>query len=122
MKPAGLARLGDRARHALDEFAVWQVDRVAGRAVGEAGRADFGPPKAKVSRPASASSRVEAKGRCGEGVVGGDADVFGAPAIFAAGRDVGIDAAVGRVAGARDAAVMDPVENPGSPSGFSASG
>ena len=72
-----------------------------------------GPPKAKVSRPASASRRVEEKGAVRGGGVGGDADVFGGPAVFAAGGEVGVDAAVGGVAGAGDAAVVDAVEDRG---------
>ena len=38
--------------------------------------------------------------------------------FFAAGRDVGVDAVVGRVAGARDAAVVDAVEDLGGVLGF----
>ena len=70
-----------------------------------------GPPKAKVSRPASACSEGGGEGCGGGGGVGGDADVFGGPAVFAAGGEVGVDAAVGGVVGAGDAAVVDAVED-----------
>ena len=57
--------------------------------------------------------RGEGSGRGGG--VGGDADIFGGPAVVAAGGEVGIDAAVGGVAGAGDAAVVDAVEERGLP-------
>ena len=114
MKPAGLA-----AGWGIEPAMPW-TSSPFGRWIGspvlpsaKQGEQISGPPKAKVSRPASASSegRGERAGR--ERVVGRDADVFGAPAVFAAGRDVGVDAVVGRIAGAGDAAVVDAVEDLG---------
>ena len=69
-----------------------------------------------MSRPASASEGRRRRG-ASEGVVGGDADVFGRPAFGAAGGEVGVDAAVGGVVGAGDAAVVDAVEDAASASG-----
>ena len=51
-----------------------------------------GPPKAKVSRPASAPASGEAKAPSCRHAVRRHADVLRRPAVFAAGRDVGIDA------------------------------
>ena len=64
MKPAGSALgLGYRAGHALDQFAVGEVDRDAGAAVGEAGRADFGPAEGEgVEAGVGFQQSVEAKG------------------------------------------------------------
>ena len=76
------------------------------------------PPKAKACRVASAPEGVEEKGSFGEGVIGGDADVFGAPAFAATGGDVGVDALVGGMVGAGDAAVVYAVEDAGGVLGF----
>ena len=112
MKPAGSA-FGS----AIEPASPW-ISSPFGRWIGlpvepsaKQGEQISGPPKAKVPKRGVGFEQGRGEGAGRVGVVGGDADVFGAPAIFTAGRDVGVDAAVGRVAGAGDAAVVDAVED-----------
>ena len=82
-------------------------------AVGKAGRADFGAAEGEGVEARVGFGRVEAKGPLAKGSLAGMPTYSVRPAFFAAGGDVGVDAAVGRVAGARDAAVVDAVEDAG---------
>ena len=85
----------------------------------KAGGADSGPAKGEGVQAGVGSRGDRGEGGDGEGVIGGNADVFGRPAGFAPSGDVGVNAFVGGVAGAGDRPVIDGVEEPG---GFSASG
>ena len=115
MWPSGLA-VGPGSKpcagdHALDEFAVWQVDRDARVAVFKAGRAAAGAAEGEGVEAGVGAGGGRGEGFCGKGVVSRDADVFGCPAFLAAGGDVGVDPFVRGVAGSWDAAVVDAVED-----------
>ena len=103
----------DRSLHTLDEAAVGQVHRHSLSAVGEARVADFRAREGECPerRVGFRQGRGERFRR--ERIVRGDPDVGGRPTGVASGRDVWVDAAVGRVAGnTRDRTAVDPVEDP----------
>ena len=110
---AGRRAGSELAGHALDELAVGEVERLAGGAVGEAGRADFGAAEGEGVKTGIGFEQGGRERGGRRGAVGGDADVFGVPAFGAAGGEVGVEAAVGGLAGAGDAAVVDAIEEAG---------
>ena len=78
--------------HALDEAAVGKVDRDPGVAAFEAGRAALGAAEGEGFEVGAGTGGNRGEGCGREGVVGGDADVFGAPARFRIpGGDIGVD-------------------------------
>ena len=102
------------ARHALDQFAAGQVRGMPVEPSAKQGEQISGPPKAKVSKAGVGFERGSRQRATVEGVALAGMPTYSVrPAIFAAGGEVGVEAAVGGVAGAGDAAAVDAVEERG---------
>src|SRR5262249_52086921 len=102
-----------RTGHALHQFTVRTVDGDSDAAVAEAGRAEVFTPEGEGTQPVAGFAHGGCEGPRRRRAVGRNADIFRRPpAVGPPRRYVRVDAMVGRFAGPRDAAVVDPVENP----------
>ena len=117
-RPSERPGWGFGALHPLHEAAVGQVQGHPGGAVGETGRADFRAAEGEgvEGRVGFGEGRGEGGGRWGRWR---GCRRRRCSSRRRHGRHIGVDAAVGRVAGdSRDGAAVDPVEDPGRVFGF----